>query len=184
MSNERTYVAGYLTAYGAAKRGGYTGSYDDFCAMFVNLDSIVSDLDDFTVTITMLSPGATPLANYHDGVLSLSIPQGQKGDKGDKGDKGNTGNTGPTGLTPALSIGTVSTLEPDQDATVTITGTTDAPVLNLGIPRGVKGDTGEVTQAELDAVADDVSDLKGAYQSLGLSVVGGKLCMEFEEVVA
>ena len=166
MSNERTYVAGYLTAYGAAKRGGYTGSYDDFCAMFVNLDSIVSDLDDFTVTITMLSPGATPLANYHDGVLSLSIPQGQKGDKGDKGDKGNTGNTGPTGLTPALSIGTVSTLEPDQDASVTITGTTDAPVLNFGIPQGVKGDTGEVTQAELDAVADDVSDLKGASQAL------------------
>lgn len=57
------------------------------------------------------------------------------GPKGDKGD---------TGLTPSLSIGTVSTLEPEQSASATITGTPEAPVLNLNIPRG---NTGTISNA-------------------------------------
>ena len=52
---------------------------------------------------------------------------------------------GETGATPAFSIGTVSTLEPNQSATATITGTDEAPVLNLGIPKGVPGQTPDVS---------------------------------------
>ena len=69
-------------------------------------------------------------------------PTGETGPKGDKGDKGDTGATGPTGATPNLTIGTVTTLDPDDDATATITGTAENPVLSLGIPQGK---TGEVT---------------------------------------
>lgn len=83
-----TYTAGYVTAYGAAKRGGYTGSYADFCAAIAGLADTVADLEEFSVIINTLSPGSQATANYADGVLTLGVPQGAKGDKGDKGDPG------------------------------------------------------------------------------------------------
>lgn len=43
------------------------------------------------------------------------------------------------GATPNLTIGTVETLAPGSDATATITGTAEDPVLNLGLPRGTDG---------------------------------------------
>lgn len=49
------------------------------------------------------------------------------------------GDNGDTGATPNLQIGTVTTLDSGSSATASITGTTENPVLNLGIP---KGDTG------------------------------------------
>ena len=83
-----TYTAGYVTAYGAAKRGGYTGSYADFCAAIAGLADTVADLEEFSVIINTLSPGTQATASYADGVLTLGVPQGAKGDKGDKGDTG------------------------------------------------------------------------------------------------
>ena len=70
-------------------------------------------------------------------------PTGATGAQGPQGPRGLQGETGPTGPVAAFSIGTVSTLDPGDDATATITGTDEAPVLNLGIPQGVKGDTGD-----------------------------------------
>lgn len=74
--------------------------------------------------------------------------------KGDKGDK------------PAFSIGTVTTLDPDEDATAEDVGTDGDIVLNLGLPRGsqgLKGDkpsftVGTVTTLETGepAVVEDV----------------------------
>ena len=60
---------------------------------------------------------------------------------------------GPVGETPDISIGTVTTVEPGTPAAATMTGTPEAPVLNLTIPKGVAGDTpaftvGEVTTGE------------------------------------
>ena len=72
-------------------------------------------------------------------------PQGEKGDKGDtgaQGPKGDTGETGPqgaTGATPNLQIGEVTTLDAGSDATASITGTPENPLLNLGIPKGADG---------------------------------------------
>lgn len=66
---------------------------------------------------------------------------------------------GETGATPNLTIGTVETLDAGSNATATITGTPEDPVLSLGIPKGydgagavlsVNGKTGDVT---LDAAA-------------------------------
>ena len=97
-------------------------------------------------------------------------PQGEKGDKGDKGDVGpqgeqgiqgiqgeqgpvgETGPQGPIGKTPNIQIGNVETLEPTEQATVTKTGTDEEPLLNFGIPKGEKGDPGEVTEDTLDNV--------------------------------
>lgn len=56
--------------------------------------------------------------------------------------KGLTGSTGATGATPDFEIGTVTTLDPGQSATASITGTAENPVLNLGIPEGLQGEQG------------------------------------------
>ena len=56
-----------------------------------------------------------------------------------KGEKGNTGNT------PNFTIGTVETLPSGSDATATITGDKENPVLNLGIPKGADGQGGSGT---------------------------------------
>ena len=53
------------------------------------------------------------------------------------------GEPGKDGVTPNLTIGTVETLEAGSNATATITGGKENPVLNLGIP---KGEDGEVHQ--------------------------------------
>lgn len=93
--------------------------------------------------------------------LRFVIPRGDKGDTGDtgspgaKGDKGEPGakgepgspgakgDKGDPGATPSLTIGAVTTLEAGQDATASMGGTAESPVLNLGIPRGAKGEPGE-----------------------------------------
>lgn len=96
------------------------------------------------------------------GERGLTGPQGPKGDTGatgatgPQGIQGERGLTGATGATPNLTIGTVTTLEPDASATATITGTAENPVLNLGIPRG---QTGEVTEEEFTQLKEDLSDL-------------------------
>ena len=81
-------------------------------------------------------------------------PQGPKGDAGEigpQGPKGDTGAIGPqgpkgdVGATPNITIGTTSTLPAGSDATASITGTPESPVLNLGIPKGADG-TGTGTQ--------------------------------------
>lgn len=90
--------------------------------------------------------------------LRFVIPRGDKGDtgspgakgdkgepgaKGEQGSPGAKGDKGDTGATPNLSIGTVTTLEAGQNATASMGGTAESPVLNLGIPRGAKGEPGE-----------------------------------------
>ena len=79
------------------------------------------------------------------GEQGVQGPPGEKGDKGDTGEqgpKGDTGETGPqgaTGATPNLQIGEVTTLDAGSDATASITGTAENPLINLGIPKGADG---------------------------------------------
>ena len=76
-------------------------------------------------------------------MLNLTLPKGAKGDAGPKGADGVQGQAGPKGdpgATPNLTIGTVTT---GTDAAATITGTAEAPVLNLTLPKGEKGDKGD-----------------------------------------
>ena len=93
-------------------------------------------------------------------------PQGIQGIQGEQGPQGATGAQGPqgiqgeTGATPAFAIGTVSTLEPGESATATITGTAENPVLSLGIPQGEQGVPGEVTQEEFDALKSAISNVE------------------------
>lgn len=56
---------------------------------------------------------------------------------------------GETGTTPDITIGTVTTAEPGTPAAATMTGTPEAPVLNLAIPKGVAGDIPNFTVGEV-----------------------------------
>lgn len=67
-----------------------------------------------------------------------------------KGPIGATGPQGNPGATPTITVGTVTTLDPGQDATAEITGETPNLTLNLGIPEGQPGQDGtEWTEQEL-----------------------------------
>ena len=49
------------------------------------------------------------------------------------------------GAAPTFTIGTVTTLEEGEAAYATITGTSGYPVLNLGLPKGPKGNPPNLT---------------------------------------
>lgn len=68
--------------------------------------------------------------------INLGIPRGQTGAQGAPGQDGQDGQT------PAIAVGTVTTLDPGQDATAEITGETPNLTLNLGIPKGQPGQDG------------------------------------------
>ena len=99
--------------------------------------------------------------------LDFGLPRGEKGERGERGEQGEAGKDGKDGLdgkdgkdgkdgingvTPDFSIGTVTTLEPTESASVTLTGTEEEPVLNFGIPKGAKGEQGEVSLSDLEKV--------------------------------
>lgn len=68
--------------------------------------------------------------------INLGIPRGQTGAQGTPGQDGQDGQT------PTIAVGTVTTLDPGQDATAEITGETPNLTLNLGIPEGRPGQDG------------------------------------------
>lgn len=67
----------------------------------------------------------------------------------DDGADGAPGSAGDDGITPDIQIGTVTTLPAGSEATASMSGTTAAPLLNLGIPKGDKGDAGGASAADL-----------------------------------
>ena len=75
----KTVSAGIVTAYGAAVRGGYQGTYDQFCAALVQLTDVLNDLTGLSVTIETLEEGEQATAQYANGVLALGIPRGATG---------------------------------------------------------------------------------------------------------
>lgn len=89
-------------------------------------------IDGMTVSAAGLTAESSPTAVISDvdghKHVAFGIPAGQTGPKGD------------TGATPDISIGTVTTGAPGTEASATMTGTSESPVLNLTIPRGDPGD--------------------------------------------
>lgn len=76
--------------------------------------------------------------------------QGEKGDKGDKGDTGTQGEPGKDGAAATVTVGTVTTGDPDTPASVTNSGTENAAVLDFVIPQGEKGDPGNSSITEIE----------------------------------
>lgn len=90
-------------------------------------------IDDMTITATGLAAGAAPTAELtevdgHYNIV-LGLPKGDKGDPG---------------ATPQITV-KVKTGEPGTAASVKQTGTAEAPVIELTIPRGDIGSIGTLT---------------------------------------
>lgn len=73
------------------------------------------------------------IKNY-ESIIALKTEIEQKLQNGDF--IGEQGPKGDIGVTPNIQIGTVTTLEPDQLATVERIGTDENPIFNFGIPKG------------------------------------------------
>ena len=60
--------------------------------------------------------------------IGVTLPKGEKGEDG---------------VTPNITVGTVTTLEAGQQATVVNSGTKENPIFDFGIPKGENGSNGE-----------------------------------------
>lgn len=117
----------------AAKSGGGSGSGGKDGTGIESITYKDKDEDGGNVYTVLLTDGTS---------YEITAPKGAKGADGAPGAKGDTGATGTTGATPNLQIGEVTTLDAGSDATATITGTVENPLLNLGIPKGADGSGG------------------------------------------
>ena len=150
---------------------GLTGSAAGFGTVSATVDNNEGD-----PSVTVATSGPSTAKNINFEFKNL---KGEKGDPFTYDDftpeqlaslKGEKGDNGDTGATPNLSIGTVETLPPTGSSEVTITGTAENSVLNFKL---VKGDTGEVSQAEFDeAVSDLKSDLT-TFKGFNYTVIAG-----------
>lgn len=67
---------------------------------------------------------------------------------------------------PAITIGNVTTLNSDQNASVSIRGTTDAPILDFGIPRGPAGTISNATGESIDVSSSDSTKISAKLADL------------------
>lgn len=82
------------------------------------------------------------------------------------------GDKGADGVTPTLKVGSVTTLEAGNNATVTMSADNNKYTLNFGIPKGAKGDTGASGSGGSGSVAN--SEWSGKVASfLGDSITYG-----------
>ena len=113
-----------------------------------------------TAVIGAVSTGApgTPASVVNVGtptaaVWNIVIPKGDAGVSGGIGaqgptgpagigQKGDPGTAGANGVSPALSLGTVTTLPPGSLATALLHGTVAAPIIDLALPSGQPGTAG------------------------------------------
>ena len=93
-----------------------------------------------TITVGSVTTGAagssatvTNSGSASAAVLNFTIP------KGDNGTPGTNGTDGNDGAAATVSVGTVTTLSAGSSVTVTNSGTSNAAVLDFGIPQGPDG---------------------------------------------
>lgn len=132
---------------GATGAQGATGAAGQTPTISIGTVSSLGEGADATAEITGTSPNLT---------LNLGIPVGATGAAGAQGE---------IGPTPQFSIGTVSTLEPTEQASVALGGTAAEPTLSFGIPKGADGDPSELIDDT--AIAEDSTwSSKKTYSSV------------------
>lgn len=122
-----------------------------------------------TVIVTQTATGAVIEATDASGTTSATVSNGQDGQPGQPG---------VDGVTPDIQIGTVTTLPAGSAATASMSGTTAAPLLNLGIPKGDKGDAGGVVDDRLPNVTTNDNGkflrvVNGAWAAAEIASAGG-----------
>lgn len=109
---------------------------------------------DTGATITITDKTGTTTAEIKNGTNGKD---GAPGKDGTNGKDGSPGAKGDPGATPNLQIGTVTTLPAGSDATASVSGTAENPLLNLGIPKGADGSGG--SSAITTATETDITGL-------------------------
>lgn len=143
--------------------------------------------------VSATEPGGNPtvqnVGTSTDAVFNFTFPRGEQGEKGEKGDTGDTGPRGPAGqdgaqgpsgergpegpagkngVTPVITV-KATTLEAGSEATVSKSGSDEAPTFTFGIPKGATG--GGVTSfngrggAVNPQAGDYTADMVGTYTS-------------------
>lgn len=125
-----------LSSYEIAVKHGFEGTEEEWLESI----GVLEGKSAFEVAVDEGFEG--DVAAWLESLVGPQGPQGEKGDTGATGATGPAGAAGTNGSTPNITIGTVTTLAAGSQATATITGTPAAPKLNLGIPKGDKGDQG------------------------------------------
>lgn len=117
-----------------------------------NIDIDIQEIDIQNVDSVLTGPQGPQGPEGPQGPQGPTGPQGPAGPTGPQGPTGATGSQGLQGIpgpqgepgvdgvTPIIGIGTTTTLDPDQPATVTNTGVAPNVTLNFGIPRGSNAD--------------------------------------------
>lgn len=96
------------------------------------------------------APGHTPeITASKSGKVTTIMADGTAIAEISDGADGAPGAAGADGVTPDIQIGTVTTLPAGSEATASMSGTAAEPLLNLGIPKGDKGDSGGASAAEI-----------------------------------
>lgn len=109
---------------------------------------------DTGATITITDKTGTTTAEIKNG---KDGKDGAPGKDGTNGKDGSPGAKGDPGATPNIQIGTVETLPAGSDATASMGGTAENPLLNLGIPKGADGSGG--SSAITTATETDIAGL-------------------------
>ena len=106
-------------------------------------------------------------------ILNITIPRGNPGANGTNGTDGAPGKDGADGKAATIQIGEVITGEPGTNASVENTGTANAAILKITIPRGnagVQGEQGEPGQKGADG-QDGADGAPGAAATIQIGTV-------------
>ncbi len=138
--------------------GGGTGQNGATFTPSVSAEGVISWTNDKEL------PNPEPVnIKGEQGIQGVPGEKGEKGDPGEpgaKGEQGDPGQPGADGKTPNIQIGTVETLPAGSEATASITGEPEKPVLNLGIPQGKDGAGGSTKQWRLIADVNVTEDVQ------------------------
>lgn len=115
-----------------------------------------------TVSVTEITGGHQLTVTDAEGDHTFSVMDGADGAAGQDGQDGQDGFSPRATVTKSGSTATITI----TDATGTTTQTISDGATGPQGPQGPKGDTGEVSQAEFDDLAEDVSDLKKEITTL------------------
>jgi hypothetical protein len=121
-------------------------------------------------TVTTVGPDnpavVTNSGSSSAAVFDFDIPQGVQGDQGVQGVPGEKGDPGDAATVDA---GTVTTVGPDDPATVTNSGTSSAAIFDFGIPQGVQGDQGDAATVDVGTTTTVGPDDPAAVTNSGTS---------------
>lgn len=117
-----------------------------------NISNGTDGTDGFSpvATVTPTATGATVSITDAEGTTTADITNGTDGTDGQDGQAA------------TITVGTVTTLQPNQPAYVTNVGSSSQAIFDIGIPQGQKGETGSGTGDMLAADYDPNSTVKNA----------------------